>query len=407
MFKMRLRHLISFAVSCFLLPFCGLYAAELDLLQEARAEGIHVYWDPLSQNCVLEKGGHQISFLSGGSYIIKDYSSIEQQKAPEMKNGSLVATSSFFNEAKQYFTGQGAAANSGTAAADSSSEATPVALKMDPASSTAPASASADTRPHAVKSGVSGIVVPDLSSPGSASAGSYSIGAILIDPGHGGKDPGASSTFMINGKKTTVVEKDINLNVGLKLYAMLSKAYPKKKILMTRSTDKYLTLEERTDIANSVKLGENEAVLYLSVHVNASLDKDATGFEVWYLSPGYRRQVIDSKDEEDKSLLSILNSMMEEEYTTESILMAKFIEDGINAQVGAQSPRRGIKEEEWFVVRNAKMPSVLVETGFLSNEQEAALLSDDGYLKKLSLGIYNGLGAFITHFERSRGFTGN
>ena len=99
--------------------------------------------------------------------------------------------------------------------------------------------------------------------------------------------------------------------------------------------------------------------------------------------------------------------MMEEEYTTESILMAKFIEDGLNAQVGSLSPQRGIKEEEWFVVRNAKMPSVLVETGFLSNAEEAALLSDDNYLKKLSLGIYNGLGAFITHFERSRGFTGN
>ncbi len=397
---MRLRQLISLAILSFLLPVCGLCAAELDLLQEARAEGINVYWDPLSQNCVLEKGGHQISFLSGGSYIIKDYSSIEQQKAPEMRNGSLVATSSFFDEAKQYLTGQGGSVDSVSKTAS-----TPVSLKLDTVSGQD--AAPADKRSVPVISGVSGIVVPDLSSPGSTQAGTYSIGAILIDPGHGGKDPGASSTFTIKGKKTTVVEKDINLRVGLRLFDMLSKAYPKKRIMMTRSTDKYLTLEERTNIANSIKLGDNEAVLYLSVHVNASLDKDATGFEVWYLSPGYRRQVIDSKDEDDKSLLSILNSMMEEEYTTESILMAKFIEDGINAQVGSLSPRRGIKEEEWFVVRNAKMPSVLVETGFLSNEQEAALLSDEDYLKKLSLGIYNGLGAFITHFERSRGFTGN
>lgn len=392
---MRLRRLALCMAFVLFAPLCGFSASELDLLKAAHDEGINVYWDPLSQNCVLEKDGHQISFLSGGSYIIKDYSAIEQQKAPEMKNGALVTSSSFFNEAKQYFSGQ---------------EAVPVSLKLDPVTDGgAPASAVA-TRPAAVTSGVSGIVVPDMSSSGGASAEdsrAYSIGAILIDPGHGGKDPGASSTFTIKGKKTSVVEKDINLKVGLKLYDMLSKAYPKKRILMTRSTDKYLSLEERTDIANSVKLGENEAVLYLSVHVNASLDKSATGFEVWYLSPGYRRQVIDSKSGEDKSLLTILNSMMEEEYTTESILMAKFIEDGINAQVGSVSPRRGIKEEEWFVVRNAKMPSVLVETGFLSNEQEAALLSDDEYLKKLSLGIYNGLGAFITHFERSRGFTGN
>ncbi len=388
---MRLRHCLFLI---FLILCVPLYAAELDLVQEARDEGINVYWDPLTQNCILEKAGHQISFLSGGSYIIKDYSSIEQQKAPEMKNGSLVASSSFFNDAKQYFSAQ---------------ESLPVSLKrnQEPLQDELPASATK----LPVTSGSSGIVIPDVgAAPRSSSeeeSRAYSIGAILIDPGHGGKDPGASATFTIKGKKTTIIEKDINLKIGLRLYDMLKKAYPKKQILMTRNTDKYLTLEERTDIANSVKLRENEAVLYLSIHVNASLDKTATGFEVWYLSPGYRRQVIDSQSEEDKSLLTILNSMMEEEYTTESILMAKFIEDGMNAQIGALSPQRGIKEEEWFVVRNAKMPSVLVETGFLSNEEEAALLSDEGYLKKLSLGIYNGLGAFITHFERSRGFTGN
>lgn len=104
---MNIRHGIWYMFFLLCLPFCGLAASELDLLQEARAEGIAVYWDPLTQNCILEKGGHQISFLSGGSYIIKDYASIEQQKAPEMKNGSLVASSSFFNEAKQYFTDQG------------------------------------------------------------------------------------------------------------------------------------------------------------------------------------------------------------------------------------------------------------------------------------------------------------
>ncbi len=390
---MNIRHGIWYMFFLLCLPFCGLAASELDLLQEARAEGIAVYWDPLTQNCILEKGGHQISFLSGGSYIIKDYASIEQQKAPEMKNGSLVASSSFFNEAKQYFTDQGAVSVS--------------LKKLSPAGSDSATGQASAGQQAALSSALPGLSVPEAGGSAAGDSRAYSIGAILIDPGHGGKDPGASATCMIKGKKTTVVEKDINLSIGLKLYDMLTKAYPKKRILMTRNTDKYLTLEERTTIANSVKLGQNEAVLYLSIHVNASLDKSATGFEVWYLSPGYRRQVIDSESDEDKGLLTILNSMMEEEYTTESILMAKFIEDGLNAQVGSLSPQRGIKEEEWFVVRNAKMPSVLVETGFLSNEKEAALLSDADYLKKLSLGIYNGLGAFITHFERSRGFTGN
>ena len=199
----------------------------------------------------------------------------------------------------------------------------------------------------------------------------------------------------------------MNLSVGKMLYSRLKAAYPDKKILMTRDTDKYLTLQERTDIANAVKLGEKEAILYVSVHVNSSLDKKASGYEAWYLSPGYRRTVLEKTGDVDKNLFNVMNSMMEEEYTTESILIAKFIMDGIAAQVGNLSSPRGIKAEEWFVVKNSNMPAVLVEVGFLSNEKEAALLADNSYLQKMSLGIYNGLSAFVTHFERSRGFTGH
>ncbi|HAC31354.1 MAG TPA: N-acetylmuramoyl-L-alanine amidase, partial [Treponema sp.] len=147
-------------------------------------------------------------------------------------------------------------------------------------------------------------------------------------------------------------------------------------------------------------------ILYVSVHVNASLDKKASGYEVWYLSPGYRRNVIDKNSVDDKELYTVMNSMMEEEYTTESILIAKFIMDGLQAQVGSQSSSRGIKAEEWFVVRNSNMPAVLIELGFVTNQKEAALLATDSYKQKLSLGIFNGLAAFVTHFERSRGFTG-
>ena len=92
-------------------------------------------------------------------------------------------------------------------------------------------------------------------------------------------------------------------------------------------------------------------------------------------------------------------------YTKESIMIAEFIMDGMQAQIGTQSKARGIKEEEWFVVKNSNMPAVLIELGFLSNYNEAVLLNSDKYLKKATLGIYNGIAAFITHFERSRGFT--
>ena len=88
----------------------------------------------------------------------------------------------------------------------------------------------------------------------------YRIGAILIDPGHGGKDPGTSKTQKINGKNVTLVEKNINLSVGLKLRDYLKKAYPDKQILMARSKDVYLSLNQRTEIANGVRLKDNEAI---------------------------------------------------------------------------------------------------------------------------------------------------
>ena len=200
-------------------------------------------------------------------------------------------------------------------------------------------------------------------------------------------------------------KKDLVLTISKELSQKLKTAYPDKDVILTRSDDTWLTLEQRVDIANSIRLEPHEAILYISIHINASLDKSASGYEVWYLSPGFRRTVLESTGE-DKELESILNSMLEEEYTTESVLIAKFIMDGLDVQIGNQSKSRGIKAEEWFVVRNANMPSVLVEAGFITNEKEAALLDDPQYLRKLTQGIYNGLAAFISHFERSRGFTG-
>ena len=318
----------------------------LNLLEESSKSGITVYWDSLSESGILEKNGHQVSFRKGDGFILEDYKKLVLTDRPEVKDGAVFVSQNFLNEAESLFKTEN-------------------------------------------------------------SQNGFKIGAILIDPGHGGKDPGAQYTHTVNGKKITVTEKDINLSVGKMLYSRLKAAYPDKNIQLTRSKDVFLSLSQRTEIANAIKLKDKEAILYVSVHVNASLDKKASGFEVWYLSPGYRRNVLDKGSIEDKDLYTVMNSMMEEEYTTESILIAKFIMDGMQAQVGNLSSARGIKAEEWFVVRNSNMPAVLVELGFLTNQKEGLLLKDESYLQKLSLGIYNGLSAFVTHFERSRGFTGS
>ena len=237
-------------------------------------------------------------------------------------------------------------------------------------------------------------------------AGRPRIAAIIIDAGHGGKDPGTSHSHLIEGKKVSIVEKDIVLEVSRGLYDQLRARYSDKRILMTRTGDTYVSLEQRTELANSIPLKENEAMIFVSIHANASFDPQADGFEVWYLPQNYRREVIDpgSLDPSSEELYPILNSMREEEYTVESVLLGRKILSGVGAAVGSKVPDRGLKAESWFVVRNAKMPAVLVELGFVTNEKEAQLLSTSSYLKKLSQGIYNGVADFINYFDHLSGF---
>ncbi len=345
MFRAKISFMLLAAI--FAAPFFKpLSAQELSLLEQSAKKGQTLYWDTLTQSGVLEKNGKQVSFRAGSNIILLDNEKFAWTDAPQVAGGKISVSQKFIQDSEEWFN-----------LAPSSGE-------------------------------------------------NFKVGAILIDPGHGGKDPGALMTHKINGKNVTIKEKDINLAVAKSLAARLKTAYPQKQIIMTRNSDVFITLQQRTEIANSVQLKDREAVLYVSIHVNSSLDKKARGYEVWYLSPGYRRTVLERGKADDPKLFPILNSMMEEEYTTESILIAKFIMDGLSAQIGNLSQARGIKAEEWFVVRNSNMPSVLVEVGFVSNYEEAKLLNDESYLQKTAFGIYNGIAAFVAHFERSRGFTG-
>ncbi len=227
------------------------------------------------------------------------------------------------------------------------------------------------------------------------------VAAIFLDPGHGGKDPGTIGRHLVDGKDLVIAEKDVVLKTSQELSVMLRSRYPDKKVILSRNDDSYLTLEERPEMANALPLKENEAVIFISVHANASLNPKAKGFEVWYLPPSYRRNLLDSnaKTEDPKEILPILNTMLEEEFTVESILLAKQILKGLEKEVGQETENRGLKDETWFVVRKAKMPSVLVEIGFVTNKDEARKLVDGTYLKRISTAIYSGIVSFIDSFE--------
>ena len=230
---------------------------------------------------------------------------------------------------------------------------------------------------------------------------SFRIAAIVIDPGHGGRDPGAVGNQSVNGRNTPVYEKDIVLNVALRLRDRLAQSYPDKQILMTRNTDIFRSLEQRSDMANNVSVRENEAVIFISIHANASRNANARGYEVWHITAGHRRSLLDaSRHNYSSDISAILNAMLEEEYTTESILLANSILGGLEDIFGTTLPSRGRKANDWFVVRNSRMPAVLVELGFVSNRQDTALMTSEDGLQRFTDSLYNGVTNFIGIFER-------
>lgn len=223
------------------------------------------------------------------------------------------------------------------------------------------------------------------------------INAIIIDAGHGGKDPG---TY-----KNGIKEKDIVLRAALILEEKLKKKYPGKKIILTRNKDVFVPLDDRAGIANSIydKYGPT---IFISIHTNAALATSAYGFETWYIVNEYSRQVIEQGEvSSDKDVEEILNSMIIEELYIESRDLAERIQKNINGQIGSVSRNRGIKESTYIVIKKPKMPAVLVELGFISNKSEAKRLTNYSYLFKITEGILKGIDEFIKEYESTKGFT--
>lgn len=327
-------------------PAASVSEAPRPLTAAASDLGARLTWDPLTQTGYLERGGHRAAFKAGVPHWVLDGEELARISPVELRDGVPVLSGAAASELRAWF------------------------------------SRKEEER-----------------------ASQFHVAAILIDPGHGGKDPGALAEHVLGGVRKRVVEKDIALAVALRVRDRLKERWPARTILMTRDSDVFPTLEERVEIANSLELGRNDAVIYVSIHANASFNKNARGFEVWYLNPEYRRKLVDGAKlpDKDKDIAPILNAMLEEEFTTESVLLAKRILDGMGAVIKDASPNRGLRAEEWFVVRNAKMPSVLVEVGFLTNPQDAALLADPDYLRSLGDGIYTGVIDFVDYFERRKG----
>jgi N-acetylmuramoyl-L-alanine amidase len=219
------------------------------------------------------------------------------------------------------------------------------------------------------------------------------VSRIVIDPGHGGKDFGAPGA--IKG----VFEKDITLAIGKKLAAKIRESL-NCEVIMTRSTDRYLTLEERTAIANT-----KNADLFISVHTNAARNAGAYGIETYFLNlatddesimVAARENATSTKNISD--LQSILTDLMQNAKINESSRLAASVQDIMCNHMSVKYSNiknKGVKKAPFYVLLGAQMPSILVETSFISNERECARLASPEYQDRICDAIIAGVGRYI------------
>lgn len=228
------------------------------------------------------------------------------------------------------------------------------------------------------------------------------IKRVVIDPGHGGHDTG---TISPNGMR----EKDLVLDVGRRLRAYIKNSYPDVEVIMTRDTDRFVALEERTAIANS-----RHADLFISVHANASPSRAASGVETFFVSPdrargddrppATREDASVASDKPGEKPQPMYASVTVGNRVAESRELARYIQAGLVRGIGAHSPRtamnRGVKHASFAVLLGAAMPSVLAEVSFLSNPKDEALLQTSQFRERVAASLFAGLNAYL---KKNRG----
>lgn len=230
------------------------------------------------------------------------------------------------------------------------------------------------------------------------------IDTVVIDPGHGGKDPGA-----VGQKK--LYEKNVVLPIALQLGKIIKEEMPGVRVVFTRDKDRFISLRRRTQIAN-----ENNGKVFISIHANSNRKKRVSGFETYILGPEKGDQakevvlkensVIDFEDSSSrqsyKGINQILATMAQNAFSRQSEYLAELVQQNIHKEIRTlKLPDRGVKQGPFWVMVGASMPNILVETGFISNPYDAKILKTAVYQRKIARGIFNGLKQFKHDYENA------
>jgi N-acetylmuramoyl-L-alanine amidase len=221
---------------------------------------------------------------------------------------------------------------------------------------------------------------------------------IVIDPGHGGKDPGTVN------RSLGLEEKNITLDIAKRLNAILNE-HAELEIILTRPRDEYVALEERAAIANS-----NQGDIFISIHTNSAPRKTARGIESYYLNITADPRAMEVAAQENamgsKSMAemrTILDQILQNSKIVESKILAQYIQESMVGNLKtkfAGIEDHGVKKAPFYVLLGAQMPSALVEVSFLSCNDEAGRLAMPTYRQAIAAGLYLGIINFIQSFGK-------
>lgn len=242
-----------------------------------------------------------------------------------------------------------------------------------------------------------------LTSSSSPEKSQFTVKTVVIDAGHGGKDPGTHGAFS--------EEKDIVLTVAKKVGGYVKEYLPDVKVIYTRTTDNFIELEERAAIAN-----RNDADVFISIHANAvsrntiygtetyvmGLDKSEGNFEIakrensvilYEDNAEERYEGFDPNSPESIILLSLTQSA----YIENSLYLASKVEEQFGKRAGRRS--RGVKQAPFWVLWRTTMPSILVEIGYLTNPKEEKDLNDTSVQANIASGIFRAFRDYKNEIE--------
>ncbi len=227
--------------------------------------------------------------------------------------------------------------------------------------------------------------------------GLYRMRTIVVDAGHGGKDPGNLGTGRYKAK-----EKDIALDVALRVGGYIQKQFPEIDLIYTRSTDVFIGLNERADIANKAK-----ADLFISIHCNAFPKLTSHGVETWVLGLHRNKENLQVAMKENSAIIMeddyktkyegfdpnsaesiIALTIMQSAFLQQSLSLSSYIQKQFRERVGRVD--RGVKQAGFLVLRRTTMPSVLIELGFLTNADEEDFLNSENGKAYMSSAIFRG-----------------